>query len=110
MLRSISTFTLLLFFAANLTGQVQINLTEDLVMTETMVISENTVINGNGFSIICQDCNPVFTVEGETQLDIFDAKFPRVYERWVKVLSPGGKATWNTNRMVGFIEWTGENQ
>lgn len=107
-MRSILISTL--FFVLTITGlsAQDMTLTQDLVLTETMVVDQNTTITGNGFKIICAGCNPVITVEGEAQLMLENVFFPRVYEKWITVEAPGGRATWASPQMNGFIEWSGQ--
>lgn len=107
-MKQLFSITALLFCVSSGIVAQDMTLTEDLVLTETMVIPENTTINGNGFSIICDGCDPMFSVERETELMLENVKFPRVYETWIKVEGPGARAEWNSSRMVGFMEWEGQ--
>ena len=95
---------LLLMLGASAFGQTTITLTEDLVLTETLVITESTTYNGNGFSIICDGCDPAVYVREGAVVHFEDVRFPKTYASWLRVA--GGQmrnVTWNSPRMQGFI-------
>ena len=79
-----------------------VSLTENLVLTESMAIGNDTRIEGNGFSIICESCDPVIKVENGSTLHLVDVMFPRTYRVWLRV-ETGGAAYWNSDRMRGHL-------
>ncbi|MEL6143403.1 MAG: hypothetical protein AAFU67_17500 [Bacteroidota bacterium] len=106
-------FTILMafMFAPMAYGQQTITLTEDLVLTETLVINESTNYNGNGFSIICEGCNPMIMVQGGIDVNFVDVKFRRGYERWLSHEGVGGTVTWSyTDSPAGGSTSWSENE
>ncbi|MEO0685681.1 MAG: hypothetical protein AAFY76_11715, partial [Cyanobacteria bacterium J06649_11] len=98
----------ILFFGGGLYAQTM-TLSENLVLTETMVVSEDLTIEGNGFSIICEGCDSVFQVTETAHLQINEARFPRTYDRWIRVLSPSASAAWDLLTSRGSINWQPSN-
>ena len=83
-------------------AQQTITLTADLVLTETLLISEDVIYEGNGFSIICEGCEPAIRVTNEATAQFNDVRFPRVYDSWLKC-DFGSRAIWDSPKMMGQI-------
>lgn len=74
------------------------------MLTETLVIDSETTYEGNGFSIICEDCNPTIKVRNGVRVHFENVTFPRTYVSWLSVEgSDRSNITWNSPRMRGFI-------
>ena len=102
-----SFFTLLLCllgFAA--TAQQTITLTQDLVLSETLVISEDVTYEGNGFSLICDGCNPAIYVTSGATANFNNVIFPKTYAAWLRV-EGGSEANWASRKMTGYIRGGG---
>lgn len=85
-------------------GQQTITLTENLVLTETLVIDSETTYEGNGFSIICEGCNPAIRVKNGVRVHFENVLFPRTFASWLAVEgSDMTNVTWNSPRMRGFM-------
>lgn len=96
--------TALLVLGLTAYGQTTITLTENLVLTETLVITEATTYEGNGFSIICEGCNPAIYVTKDIMVHFENVRFPKTYASWLRV--QGGQmsnVTWNSPIMRGYI-------
>lgn len=96
--------TTLLALGLCLTAQTTINLTEDLVLTRTLVIENDVTYNGNGFKIICNDCNPSIRVKNGARVHFQDVIFKKGYKKWLRVDgSNNGSVTWNSTFMRGYV-------
>ncbi len=91
-------------------GQQVITLTEDMVLSDTWQFTENTTVIGNGFSLICENCNPMIEVAGAITVDFQDVIFDRSYTRWLRHTAKGGMVTWNSSRMRGSSTWSEADQ
>lgn len=77
---------------------------EDLVLSETLEFSEDTQVNGNGFSIICNDCDPAFTIAEGVDVEFNDVRFPKVYRIWLrKDGAEPSEVSWNSEMMQGYL-------
>lgn len=95
---------LLLVLGMTAYGQTTVTLTEDLVLTETLVIEEATNYVGNGFSIICEGCEPAIHVKNGALVNFTNVTFPKSYASWLRVEGGNtGNVTWDSNRMRGSI-------
>lgn len=97
--------TLLLAAGLTVYAQTTVTLTEDLVLTETLVISESTNYVGNGFSLVCDGCDPAIRVTNGSVVDFDNVLFPKTYTSWIRVEGGNGMAdvTWDSPRMKGYI-------
>lgn len=85
-------------------AQTTVTLTEDLVIAETLVIEEATNYVGNGFSIICDGCNPAILVKKDIRVNFDNVRFPKTYASWLRV--EGGNmsnVTWDSPIMKGQV-------
>lgn len=86
------------------TAQTTVTLTEDLVLTETLVITEDVTYQGNGYSIICEGCDPAIYVKEGARVHFANVIFPKNYAKWLRV--QGGDmdmVSWDSSRMKGHI-------
>ena len=97
--------SLLLIFTTSLFAQRTITLTADLVLTETLVIDEGVTYQGNGFRIICDDCDPMIRVTTAQPVHFENVIFDKSYDSWLRVSGEASMAnvTWNSPRMQGYI-------
>lgn len=109
MTKFLFTATLLLFISVALPAQTTITLTEDLVLTETWEFTESTIVVGNGFSISCENCNPMIAIGANVDVQFDNVKFRRGYTRWMRHMGANGTVSWTSPRMNGSSTWAGGN-